>query len=132
MTENEEEMTALSETIERFEYKGYQCLIRKNLHMGILLGYVGLPEGHKFYGKYYDKLERHIEVHGGVTFADFFHNGEVERDLINSGLWWIGFDCGHWMDVIPNFQLHDYPGATYKDADFVRKEIKSMVDQLEK
>jgi len=59
-------------------------------------GYVGVPEGHPWYGKNTEKLE-FIEVHGGITFAHF--QCEVQRAKhfrdFDKDLWWIGFDTAH-------------------------------------
>lgn len=72
---------------------GLPCLIVRG-PLGALCGYVGVTEGHPFFGKHYDHCvfpERHrsevdegvdgyhyactpgaaIEVHGGITFSDF-------------------------------------------------------------
>jgi hypothetical protein len=54
--------------------------------------YVGVPPGHKYYGKGYDEIP--IQCHGGLTFAgkDFWFNP------VSINLWWIGWDYAHYGD----------------------------------
>jgi hypothetical protein len=115
---------------ETFEYKGFKVLIKRNMHTGCLLGYVGLPGGHKFYGKNYND-DIPIDCHGGLTFTNLW---EDEKD----NLWYIGFDCAHAYDYMPFLQMQlsssmlmeRDPAVSYKDINFVRNECKSIVDQL--
>jgi hypothetical protein len=72
---------------------GLRCQIKRNPHMGMLCGYVGVPSGHLLFGRHYDEVDAHVEVHGGITFAE-------ARD----GLWQFGFDCGHAWDIAPGMQ----------------------------
>lgn len=50
------------------EATGYRCLIMKT-PLGVLCGYVGIPERHPLCNVYYNDVED-IEVHGGLTFSD--------------------------------------------------------------
>jgi len=53
-------------------------------------------------------------------------------------VWWVGFDCHHFMDESPAMlALHaemkmNLPGenGTYKNVEFVKAEIRSLADQL--
>jgi len=118
---------------ETFQYKGYKCLIKRNPDLGNLNGYVGFPYGHRFYkkGNICDDFDD-IEVHGGITFANFW---EDQKD----GLWYLGFDTAHYMDLCPFMAMRDREfgiiysqmDTTYKDIEFVRNEIKQLVDQIE-
>lgn len=54
-------------------------------------GYIGLPKDHPWYGKHYDDID--VDVHGGLTYSED-HKPKHEPD----GLWWIGFDTGHYQD----------------------------------
>ena len=79
----------LADTIEKeFEYHGFTCIVRRG-PMGALNGYVVLPEGHRYYGKNYDDIP--VEIHGGLTYSEF----EEEHGYM------IGFDCAHFMDLVP-------------------------------
>lgn len=70
---------------------GLSCLIKRNPSMGHLCGYVGVNKNHHLFGVGYDGFD--INVHGGLTFADYW---EGEGDV-----WWLGFDCAHAGDFIP-------------------------------
>lgn len=130
-----------------FKYKGYHCLVNR-AHPGNLCGYVALPNGHPYYGKHYEDID--IGVHGGLTYAgacqgDICH---VPEEGESDDVWWIGFDCAHSGDLVPETYemlqsggiLHDHPFScylnnayeTYKTVAFVKKEIRHMVKQLEK
>jgi len=111
---------------EVFEYKGYKCMIRRNMHMGTLCGYVGLSKSHPLFRQGYNEIED-MEVHGGLTFADFW-------DDENDGLWYLGFDCAHAGDFMPFMEDHmprltPYLGDSYKDIEYVRGQIKKLVDE---
>lgn len=59
--------------------------------LGQLNGYVEIPAGHPWYAVTDIWVSG---VHGGLTFAEFA-GFEPEQG------WWVGFDCGHFQDVIP-------------------------------
>lgn len=75
---------------ERFEYKGFPCVVLFQ-SLGFRTGYVGLPKGHKYYGKHYDLIP--VDCHCGLTYGDYNLCGQVDKDT-----YWIGFDCGHCCD----------------------------------
>lgn len=106
--------------IEReWQAHGLDCAVLR-MDMGHRCGYVQVPETHPWHGQSYvdaldgrrmprnekgrpdffadcdidygDRIESHVEVHGGLTFA-----GEGLNDEIASG-WWFGFDCAHSYD----------------------------------
>lgn len=64
-------------------------------------GYVGVPEGHLLYRVDYCRI--HPTVHGGLTFSGFWPNKRSRNPY--SRLWWFGFDCGHWNDLMPGMFL---------------------------
>jgi hypothetical protein len=78
-----------------FSIDGYRCVIIGG-NLGHRCGYIGLPKSHPLYGKNYDYIssEMNIQVHGGWTY---FGNGHGTYP-VESNLWWIGFDCGHYGD----------------------------------
>lgn len=110
-----------------FTFRGYKCQILRHFSMKTLCGYVYLPLGHPWYGKYYtDPALRDLEVHGGLTFS---------REKEDSPLWCIGFDCGHSGDYVPGMeflnqilQIRDI--SSYRDMDYVRDELLRLVDQI--
>ena len=54
-------------------------------------GYVALPSTHPFYGLNYDEIDKHVGVHGGLTYSEsYVHENET--------YWLIGFDTMHVFD----------------------------------
>lgn len=76
-------------------------------------GYVELETTSNLFGKSYDELP-HLDVHGGVTYAD--HSFSLSPETPN---WYIGFDCAHWCD-------RENP----KDFGYVYEELKSLSAQI--
>lgn len=126
------------------EATGYPCLIVRN-HSGALCGYVGVPNGHPLYGKDYDDTGD-LEVHGGITFADFCRPSAAEERGIchtvepgeDDKVYWLGFDCNHADDLGPGMEAmlpghiqkwSDF-GAVYRDVPYVKAEIASLAKQL--
>lgn len=93
-----------------------QLLMKGLLSFGWGNGYVGLPQGHPYYGKDYSSIE--CEVHGGLTFAG---PGEALRalPLAIPDYWWIGFDTSHYGD-----------NPTDHSEQFVREETDRLRDQM--
>jgi hypothetical protein len=59
-------------------------------------GYVGVCKDHPWYQEGYDEID--VEAHGGLTYADkAFPKGEESEE---DGLWWVGFDTGHYSDTL--------------------------------
>lgn len=95
------------------------CLILRNT-TGNLCGYIGIHEPSKLYGKHYDDID--VNVHGGLTFAG-------ENDL-RRWTWWLGFDCAHYMDVIPGLGRYAGERGTYKNIHYVINELEALVKQI--
>lgn len=121
-----------------FKYKGFDCLIVRN-NSGALCGYAAMKPGHPWYEKHYNSLQD-VEVHGGVTYTDHCQGIICHKTDKEDNVWWIGFDCAHAYDLIPEFTrsnifrelLGDAASSsygTYKDISFVTKEIEKLVDQ---
>jgi len=90
---------------------GYDYVV-KFFEDGHRCGYVRVPEGHKFYDKFYSDID--IDCHGGLTFSSYV----TERNEFN-GLtpgFWIGFDCAHYRDV-PDI---DMAKAVFGDNKFLK------------
>ena len=84
----------------RFEYKGFPCVVFF-MPMGYRCGYVGLPKGNKYYSKEYDKIP--VDCHCGLTYSNHGLFGQEDRDT-----WWIGFDCGHFVDGLDSKSFYLY------------------------
>jgi hypothetical protein len=144
-TKKEHDFHAITGLLE-YEDRGFKCRVVKIPHLGHLCGYVGLPESHKYFNKDMDAID--IYCHGGITYS------EKEKD----GLYWIGFDCAHAGDLVPglvDFKISDLKNdspemmkaldliedtmgklkfpeiiGTYKNLDYVKRELKEIVNQL--
>lgn len=112
-----------------WEYCGFKCLILRSPEMKHLCGYVGLPKWHPYYKKEYNDVD--VEVHGGLTFSREGSGDKWEKDY-----WWIGFDCAHIGDLVPEMekisrQLNFPKGyETYRNIDYVRNETERLVEQI--
>lgn len=106
-------------------HNGMTYLILQHPGTGHLCGYVLIPEGHPLYATTvkgdYDTPS--VSVHGGLTFA-----GKLpDREGI-----WLGFDCAHCGDLVPNMVGRELtmPGDTFKDQTFVFDELVELILQL--
>ena len=101
---------------------GYTGIIRI-AGLNTLCGYVVLPKDHPYFEKslynFDDTVLLELEVHGGVSFADY-----LDKDT-----YVIGFDCAHADDYVPNLGAKLFP-QTWKDEAFVRGEIEHLAEQL--
>lgn len=82
-------------------------------------GYVGIPEGHPWYGKHYLDLED-VDVHGGITYSEI---GTYE----GRNYWVIGFDTGHYSDDISTWtkdRVREETINLYQQALNTVKELK--------
>ena len=104
----------------------FLCAVVRNMRLGHYRGYVrinaDIPR---------EEIENNIVVHGGVTWV-----GRKPPDLMvveeQPGVW-VGFDCAHYMDRIPNMpELPTSMNMTYRNLFYVAKETDAMADQLEK
>lgn len=129
------------------EKTGLPCLIVRN-HFGALCGYVGVPRGHRFYETRYDDVYAdgdYPPVHGGLTFASKCSAGpenEAICHLVEPGedddVWWLGFDCGHYLDVQPRMLAlskqygfgAESPQVSYKPVGYVQNNIEELAEWL--
>jgi len=106
---------------------GLKCLILKHQYLLTLCGYVRIMRNHPMYNKCDPKFDR-LDVHGGVTFARRAHGSRYMKRGF-----WIGFDCGHCMDLVPGtiWAMPDsiLPG-TYRDGAYVKAEVERLAKQL--
>jgi len=119
-----------------FVHRGYICVVMRPYWIGCcpgfedhpalihLCGYVGVPEGHPFYGKKYDddKLLG-APAHGGLTFS-----GPSIAGSHRSGLWWFGFDAAHFGDL---HSLHPTAnGGVYRSMEYMTRQTKKLAEWL--
>ena len=111
--------------IMRFSHAGFECMTRRS-PVGIPCGYVGLPRSHPYHGKHYNDIQD-IEVHGGLTFSDYWERAD--------GLWWLGFDAGHAWDIddLPTTVSEPpYVFKSNKSQEFMEQETRNLAEQLAK
>jgi hypothetical protein len=129
------------------EKTGYPCLIVRN-PWGALCGYVGVPAGHRAYGLHYDSVNMpngdYIDVHGGLTYADFCTHTPEEKGIChkvepgeNDKVWWLGFDAGHAYDLCPGmehmtkaYREHVKVNDVYRDFAYMESEVAKLASQL--
>lgn len=134
------------------EVTGYPCLVKRN-PVGALCGYVGVPEGHPWFGKNYDDVD--AQVHGYLTYASFCQEGDEAHSICHipapgesDHVWWLGFDCGHSMDICPRMEADyrrrfdetgnsiwdnfydSHPGRSYKTVGYVREQNALLAQQV--
>lgn len=107
----------------------YEFLLNRS-HLGALCGYVGVPSWHPWYQKHYDSVD--ASVHGGLTYS-----GSCHGVICHTGpqeVWWLGFDCAHYMDQIPAMKsimpdVANFGGSSYKDITYVRDQNLDLLRQ---
>lgn len=123
-----------------FSYAGFRCFILRAPTTGALCGYVAIPSHHPLYGLEQEDVE--LSVHGGLTFWEV--QGALVQDAAlysEEDVRWAGFDCSHFGDYSPGlftsrahaqgYALPPPPSSyTYKDIDYVRREVCRLVDQI--
>ena len=66
-------------------------------------GYALIPIDHPLFGRHYDDINEHIDIHGGLTFSSFVNEGLIQSFGIDpeyDGYWCVGFDTCHYQDTL--------------------------------
>lgn len=139
-----------------FQHNGLPCLMLRTAHGGNWCGYVAVGPDHPWHSKgytdctakpkceksktdhYCDHTPEHlIDVHGGLTYADFCrdHICHVPKPGEPDNVKWFGFDCAHGGDGMPAMRAHltnedGFFSRGYKDVAYVRREVERLADQL--
>ena len=132
---------------EIFEYNGYKCacVFTKG---GYRCGYVAIDKNHPYYGlDCGDEGPNEIDCHWGLTYG----GTGVHFCADEEGVWWFGFDCGHYTDLTDCNTAREYglindkeysvaivfenilaadEDITLKDKEFVKENCKLIVEQL--
>lgn len=127
------------------EATGYACLMKRSRMSGSLCGYVGVPEGHPWYGADYGSIS--TDVHGELTYGSKCQDGPDEFTICHvpgpgepDHLYWLGFDCGHAGDIMPAMEArtrdaglpslpNPYFEETYKPVAYVKAECARLAKQ---
>jgi len=126
---------------------GLTCLAKRGTS-GSWCGYVGVHADHPLHGLDYDSdAVGHLEVHGGLTYADGCQEDErpIEHRVCHipapgepDDVWWFGFDCAHYMDYSPAMAArmaavgvpHYRYGEEYRTLAYVQAECADLAKQL--
>jgi hypothetical protein len=125
------------------EETGLPCLVLRNLDFGTLCGYVGVHATHPWHGEPYGDVE--VDVHGGLTFAGLYDDTGVtwrspetallpartgrlhaKPDASYVGHWFVGFDCGHAGDLMP--QLRTLTERRAREPLFIASRLPQTLD----
>ena len=82
--------------VDKFHIGSFKCMVLRHPEFGHLNGYVGCQS---------EDIRAVVEsqfVHGGWTF-DSTRNPDTGEE---SGLYWLGFDCAHSCDFLPDFKTN--------------------------
>lgn len=135
---------------------GMACMMLRN-PSGVWCGYVGVNQNHPAYKMgYHDAQEKWptIQVHGGLTYSNLCDEGPEESSICHvpepgepDGVWWLGFDCWHWLDIAPaNVKWERETGVytraptvgldvyhrEYCSLKYVKREVVKLARQLDK
>jgi len=119
-----------------WRHAGLPCLATRSLVGGNWCGYVAVPPGHPLHGTHYDGPD--VDVHGGLTYSGRCsgHICHVAQPGEPDDVWWFGFDCGHFLDVLPAMDARSRQyglgttRGTYKTLDYVQAETNQLAEQL--
>lgn len=105
---------------------GLDCMIVR-APLGHLCGYVGVHEGHPWFGVDYDDI--HAGAHGGLTYSDYCRGHICHPSPEKT--YWIGFDCAHHGDLSPEMSKYRsvLPGEVYRDLAYVSAQVESLAAQ---
>lgn len=113
-----------------FEVDGFACVMRTG-PMGTINGYLAVEFDHPWFAVDYMKID--VSVHGGLTYSASRLPG---RGKAEDGRWWVGFDTGHFGDVVPEVdKMLAELGVTVpsdgeqRDDRFVRSELVRLAAQ---
>jgi len=122
---------------------GLPCFIQRHPEFGQWCGYVGVPQSHPAWEKFYDDVD--VNVHGGLTYASKCSGYLCHEPLPGEAdnVWWLGFDCLHVWDMAPGMAAtmrrimppeHDYDNVhkndIYRTLEYVTAETNQLANQL--
>lgn len=121
-----------------FVHRKLRCIVVFNDRC-IRCGYVAVTDNPKIFEKIIEK-EEYFDVHWGVTYAK---GGKGSTHPVESDMFWLGFDCGHYGDerdidlglkyglITPQdtWWMWSY-GGNVKSEEYVSNECKKLADQV--
>lgn len=111
-----------------FMYRDYFIELIRNFQ-GSWCGYVRIhKKDHPWYSKSYMDIDE-VDVHGGLTFSDKNDDGD----------WIIGFDCSHFMDLVPldtlsvmEIEMNQIPKEERIEMNELFNSLKKSYDHIKK
>lgn len=100
------------------------CSTRVVPSLGCVNGYLSVPNGHPWHGKYYVDAD----VHGGLTYAADRVPIEPHPQAIGDE-WVLGFDTAHAGDFVPKLPFSRRGDDREWSEDDVSKELRKLADQ---
>lgn len=109
-----------------WEFAGLPCVMLRN-QFGAWCGYVAVPASHPCHGLGPDDelLVEGLPSHGGITF--FGRAEGLCAELGVDDVWFYGFDCGHFWDLMPGLKV---AGGAYRDVEYVRAHCEQLAAVL--
>lgn len=94
-----------------------------------------MPPGHPWHGQNFMHVD--VRIHGGLTYGqacqgDICH---VPKPGESDDVFWLGFDCGHYNDLVPGMGEHrlphwdKLPPSEYRDQGYVTNETRILAEQ---
>lgn len=121
-----------------WENYSYNCILIRDMKLGIWRGFVGVTKEHPFYGKTLaDLLNEKIylyltQVHGGVSFA-----GRLipKPKSVDRKCWFFGFECLQEEDLVPlvpKTGISNIIGVpqVYRNFNYARRETNKLAREL--
>lgn len=125
--------------LSRWIHNGMDCLVIRDMSLGVWRGFVGLDKQHAFYKK---SIENLLSTEAGMDLLF-----DIEGRLCSAGrlpiryreytsnLWWLGIDTTQGNDYMPLLKLDDTTIAsqqTYKNFSFIRQKTNKLAKLLSK
>jgi hypothetical protein len=117
----------------QWQHAGYACLIVRG-PLGVLCGYVGVPEGHPCFEKPCSEIKENV-AHGGLIYSGFCQGPicHIPDPGMPDHVWWLGFDCAHCWDLVPKMVRYGYSGQEqYRPIEYVKKNVNDLAEYLQR
>lgn len=107
------------------------CVVIREEHSGVYCGYVAVDHRHPLYRTHLaDPTYNFIDVHGGVSFANFIPLQDRWITPMQKR-WWIGFDCFNDFDFSPLKTVDEDPRIEYRTETFLHEQVSGLAQQLQ-
>jgi hypothetical protein len=112
------------------ESTGLPCLLKRNHRSGALCGYVGVPQGHPWFGLSCDAVGVWA-ADRELTYSGLCEEGPEDRTICHvpapgepDRVWWLGFHCANTWDIAPGQDFLDAEyGGPFRMGDEVYRDV---------